>query len=142
MKQERYEQLMVAVADGHATEAEKELLMSYVQDKPELAKELDAHIQLKSITDGWMERIKLDLVEDRENQEKDRERSIGITLVLIGIAILCGFGCVEMLLDSQVPLYVRIGIGAVSSGILLLFLSLIRQRIQTSKSDKYTEIIR
>ena len=142
MKQDRYEELVVIVADGTATKEEEAELKSYIESRPELAGELDAHIQIKSITDNWMERVKLDLIEDEQNQARKPERNIGLILLGIGISLLYGFAIYQMLSDPETPLVVQIGIATAGTGLAILLFSLIRQRIITSKKDKYSEIIR
>jgi hypothetical protein len=142
MKQERYEELVVIVADGKATKEEEEELKSYLESRPELAEELEAHIQIKSITDNWMERVKLDLLVDEQNQARQSERNIGLIFLGIGISLLYGFGIYQLLSGPETPLVVRIGIATAGTGLAILLFSLIRQRIITSKKDKYSEIIR
>ena len=66
MKEERFEELMVRVVDGVATAAERDELMNHAVSQPELQKELEAHMALKAVTDGWVDRLEVDLVEDRQ----------------------------------------------------------------------------
>ena len=89
-----------------------------------------------------MERVKLDLLVDEQNDIRRTERSVGLFLLLTGIALLYGFGIYQMVSDPDTPLIVKIGIGTAGSGLAILFLSLMRQRIIISKKDKYSEITR
>ncbi|MBT3218895.1 MAG: hypothetical protein HN348_07365 [Proteobacteria bacterium] len=144
MNQERFEELMVRVVDGVATPSEREELMNHVVSHSELQQELEAHMALKAVTDGWVERLEVDLVEDRQRAHplSILERGIGWSLFLVGLALLMGFGMTELLLDAEVPIWVKIGTGALAAGCGVLFASVLRWRWSTSKSDKYKEVIR
>ena len=69
MTEERLAELMVTVVDGVASPADREELMAFIADKPDLRRELDAHQALKAVTDGWVDRLELDLVEDRMRED-------------------------------------------------------------------------
>ena len=75
-----------------ASAAEREELMQHIADKPELRKELDAHTAIKAVTDGWLERLQYDLALDEEESDPMSriQNGIGITLFVVGIAILKG----------------------------------------------------
>ncbi len=139
---ERIEELMVLAADGNASDEELQELEGHLKQNPELSKELSAHKEIKTITDNWMERVKVDLVEDTQRESRNLEQNFGAFIFVLGVAILMGFGLVEGLLDSEAPVWVRGGLGLVLTGSVVLLYSVFRQRQQTSKNDKYTEIIR
>ena len=86
MSDERLAELMVKVTDGVATAMEREELMSHLKDRPGLLRELEAHAALKAVTDGWVERLQLDLVEDghREGSMTRLEQGVGVTLFVLG----------------------------------------------------------
>jgi ferric-dicitrate binding protein FerR (iron transport regulator) len=144
MNTERLEELMVKTVDGVATPAEKEELMSHVVDNPELRAELEAQQALKAVTDGWMSRLQADLAADRDRTSPTRRgvRGIGVTLLLVGLAILTAWAPVEMLLDESVPLWVKVGTGLASAGGLLLLFHVIQTRLFGGDNDPYDEVIR
>ena len=142
MKEERLEELMVKAADGIATEAEKRELEQEIEHRPELAAELEVHMNIKSITDGWSQRLELDLVEDAQQKQRAAENWIGVSLFLAGISVLLAFGMVELVIDPEVPLWLKTGYGLMGAGTVLLLLSAIRHRMATSKQDKYSEVQR
>ncbi len=139
---QRIEELMVLAADGNASDEELKELEVHLKQNPELSKELSAHKEIKTITDNWMKRIKVDLVEDTQRESRNLEQNFGALLFVLGMAILMGFGLVEGLLDPEAPVWLRIGLGLVIAGSVVLLYSVFRQRQQTLKNDKYTEIIR
>ncbi|MBX2802484.1 MAG: hypothetical protein KTR31_32690 [Myxococcales bacterium] len=143
MSPETLEELMVKVVDDVATPAERQALMTELASRPDLQVELDAHLALKATTDGWVERVSLDALEDRvaTHPVARMERVVGWSLLGGGASVLGGFGLVELWL-AEAPLWVRGGSAAMLAGLAILLLSVIRWRRATWASDKYTEVIR
>jgi hypothetical protein len=144
MNDERFEELMVKVTDGAATLAEREELMTFVLDKPELRLELEEHQALKSVTDGWMARLEADLAADRDRKSPVRqaERGVGVGLLLVGFCVLMVAGPILALVDPDVPLALKIGLGAALAGSLLLLIHVVRTRLLDHERDPYKEVIR
>jgi anti-sigma factor RsiW len=144
MSEERLEALMVAVVDGVATPAEREALMRYLKDRPELAKELEEHMSIKAITDGWVRRLEADLVEDAQRTAPGNRGLLaaGTLLVVAGMAVLTGFGLAEVMMDAEAPTWIKVGFSLGTGGTLLLLLSVLRWKLATMKSDPYQEVIR
>jgi hypothetical protein len=144
MTQDRLEELMVRVVDDVATAAEREELMQHVLDKPELRAELDSHLALKAVSDGWVSRLALDAEMDSHAQRPlvRAERAIGVTLLLVGLGVVSGWGLVEVFLEPDLPIWMKLGTGAMVSGLVLLTASAIRWRLAISKSDRYSEVVR
>ena len=144
MTEERLAELMVKAVDGIATPAEKEELMSHIADKPDLYREYETQASLKAVTDGWIQRLELDAVEDaHERQEVSRfERGFGASLLLIGIGLMWGGAVYEIVMDPEAPLLIKAGFSLISAGTLILIGSVIRWKYFTSKADRYTEVVR
>lgn len=144
MKQERYETLMVKVVDGVATPAEREELMAWVVDKPELRRELESHQVVKAVTDGWVERLMVDIAEDGVQRGVTNKlgAGIGLGVLLTGILLLTGWGVAQLFLDPEVPIVVQLGVAGSCFGFLVLLGVVIRGRLITAKSDKYKDVIR
>ena len=144
MNDERFEGLMVKVADGAATPAEREELMAWVADKPELRVELEEHQALKAVTDGWMARLEADRMADRDRKSpvRNTERNVGVALLVAGLAVLMVAGPVLAMLDPEVPLAMKIGLGAALGGALVLLIHVVRTRPRDRAEDPYTKVIR
>ncbi len=144
MNQERYETLMVKVVDAVATAAEREELMAWVADKPELRRELESQQAVKAVTDGWVERLMVDIAEDRVQDSGGQKLAMGLGLgaLLMGVLVLTGWGLGSLFIDPEVPLVVQLGVAASTLGFLVLLGAVIRGRIITRKSDKYEDVIR
>jgi ferric-dicitrate binding protein FerR (iron transport regulator) len=144
MNDERFEELMVKVVDRTANPAEREELMGWLADKPELRVELEQQQALTASIDGWMTRLEADLQADLDrNQPVGRlERGLGIALVLFGMAIMTGWGFVEMMLAPEIPTLVRVASGATVAGGVLLLAHVVRTRLLSGRRDPYDEVIR
>ncbi len=74
------------------------------------------------------------------------ERGIAWIAISIGALILIAYGSIQAVeqffRDTQTPQIVKIGTVALIFGLLLLLFSIIREKITTSKRDKYKEIQR
>ena len=137
------EALMVAVVDGVASPSQREALHNHLKDHPELARELEEHMAIKALTDGWVRRLDVDLIEDKHREQPltQAEGAIAGTLFLAGLAVLTGFGVVE-LFASDAPLWLQVGYGLMAAGGLVAAVSVIRWKWKTWKSDPYNEVVR
>jgi len=144
MNEERYEILMVKVVDGVASAAEREELMAWVVDKPDLRSELESHQAVKAVTDGWVDRLMVDIAEDQVNDSGAHKLGVGVGLgaLLMGVLVLVGWGMGQLFLDPEVPLVVQLGVAGSTLGFLVLLGVVIRSRMITRKSDKYEDVIR
>ena len=116
--QERYEELVVKVVDGMATPAERQELMAWVHDKPELRAELQEHLGLKAITDDWVERVRFDEVQDAYDARKSPQlvNLLGVALVLLGSAVVLLPALQELATDPDVPLGIVLGLVVSAAG--------------------------
>ena len=144
MNDDRYEELLVKIVDRTANPAEREELMAWLVEKPELRRELEEQQALSASINGWMQRLEADLQADlQRNSPAGRlERGLGVALVLFGVAILTGWGFVEMVLEPEIPLLVRTAAGATIAGSLLLLVHFVRTRFLGDARDPYDEVIR
>jgi predicted anti-sigma-YlaC factor YlaD len=67
-------------------------------------------------------------------------RGAGWLLYVAGLVIVCGYGFYEFARDDTVPALIKTGIGGLVVGTLLLFLSVLRERLITRKTDKYKDV--
>jgi len=70
------------------------------------------------------------------------ERSIGWVLLSIGVIVLLCYGAFELvesfIRDPGVALAAKIGVVALLVGAIVLFVSLLRERLAVRKSDRYS----
>ena len=67
-------------------------------------------------------------------------RGAGWLLYVAGLVIVCGYGFYEFAVDDTVPALIKTGIGGLVIGTVLLFLSVLRERLIARKTDKYKDV--
>ena len=67
-------------------------------------------------------------------------QKIGFSLVGIGLLVLIGWSVQGFFLESEIPLFVRISVGAIGAGLLVLLGSVISDRLAAAKTEDFTEV--
>ena len=67
-------------------------------------------------------------------------QNIAFALIGIGILVLLGWAVKDFFTASEVPLIIRIAVGAVSVGILVLLGIAVRDRIAKARKENFKEI--
>ena len=73
------------------------------------------------------------------------ERGLGWLLLIIGIAVVGGYGLLRLavvLLAAAIPVVVRLGVFVAVAGLLVLLVSILRERLFTRKRDRYDDVVR
>ena len=65
---------------------------------------------------------------------------IGFSLVAIGALVLIGWSVRGFFLASDIPLIVRIAVGAIGLGFLILIGTVIKDRISQAKEEDFKEV--
>jgi len=63
-------------------------------------------------------------------------------LIGLGILALIGWGVKGFFLATDIPLLVRIAVGAISTGVLVLLGIVIKDRLSKAKTDKFKGVER
>jgi anti-sigma factor RsiW len=69
-------------------------------------------------------------------------RNASLALIIGGYLLVLGYGLVQFLTDGREALPAKIGVAALVVGFLTLLLQLIRERVQTYRTDPYKDIER
>ena len=67
-------------------------------------------------------------------------QKIGFSLVGIGLLVLIGWSVQGFFLESEIPVFVRISVGAIGLGLLVLLGSVIRDRLVAARAEDFTEV--
>jgi predicted anti-sigma-YlaC factor YlaD len=67
-------------------------------------------------------------------------RGSGWVLYVVGLVIVCGYAAYEFAVDEKVPALIKSGVGALVLGLVLLFVSVLRERLMARKTDKYEDV--
>jgi predicted anti-sigma-YlaC factor YlaD len=142
-EKEKFHMLLMAAIDGELSDEDRARFDQYVQQYPECREEWQRYAKLKEVTKTMQFTKPAPEVWDRYwvGIYNRIERGFGWILLSIGCAILLtygGFKAVEAILaDSQLELVVKVGIIAVIGGLMILFVSALREKIFTARTDKY-----
>ena len=66
----------------------------------------------------------------------------GILLIIAGNIFLSGYGIYKLIIDKDTDIFYKTTICAIASGVALLLISVIIQRLKTIKHDPYKEVLR
>ena len=69
-------------------------------------------------------------------------QNIALILMGLGMLVLTGWSVQAFFLESEIPLLVRIAVGAVGAGILILIGLAIRDRMKKAKDEDFKEVER
>lgn len=69
-------------------------------------------------------------------------QNIALILVGLGVLALIGWGARAFFMESDVPLLVRIAVGAIGAGVLILSGIAIRDRIKKAKDEDFKGVER
>jgi uncharacterized integral membrane protein len=61
---------------------------------------------------------------------------LGIVLFVLGILIIAGYGLYYFAIEDEIPLFIRAGVAAIILGIVVILISLIRERLMDLKKEE------
>lgn len=141
MMNSKYE-LLSGYLDGELTQQEAQkvmLLLESDEDYQQLHDEMQSmrqEIQSLSLQDSELEHLE----QLFQEPVAKTSRLFGFALIAVSSVILVVFILYSILINTAIGLLVKIAISALCLGSLLLLFSVLRQRMITSKNDKYTRV--
>jgi predicted anti-sigma-YlaC factor YlaD len=148
VRHERFKHLLLRVVDGVATERERAEFMNHIRSCEECRREYGEFRNLEE----FMSAIKLkDLSEDARAAYarllyNRLERGLGWILLSLGVILLLGFGgftlIKEFIINSTVSVILKIGVCAVLAGLIVLLVSVLKERLFVRKYDKYSKEVK
>ncbi len=148
MADDAFKPLLMGYLDHELTELEVLRIEEHLQECDSCTAELQEFRRLKEVTQN----MRVVMPDDKyweiywSNIYNRLERRIGWILLSLGSILLTSYGLyyviARLLLQGDIPLVVRIGVVALVVGLCTLVISVLRERIFFSKSDKYERIKR
>ncbi|KAA3660567.1 MAG: hypothetical protein DWQ10_06395 [Calditrichaeota bacterium] len=145
---EAFQELLTKAFDGELSVEEQKQFNHFVEQFPECAKEWQEMQSLRRVTSTMKFKEPAKEVWDMYwlNTYNRLERGIAWILfsvgaILVGAFVLYNF-ITQFLQDSHVPAMLRWGIAFLAIGGAALFVSVLREKLFTSKNDPYKEIER
>lgn len=148
MTDERFRLLMMGALDNELSAEEEREFRSILTSSPDYQQEWNSYKQLKDMT------MQMKFVQPPpEVWDKywvgiynRLERRIGWILTSIGAMVLLFYGAYEaissLLQDVETPWFLKAAILTVAAGLIIVFVSVIREKFFTHKHDTYKEIQR
>ena len=139
---------MMALVDGEFTTEEKIELDTLINRFPDLQKEHQEFLKLKEVTQTMKfkepdQEIWLTYWQSIYNRI---ERNFAWLLFGIGAAVLLSYGLYALIINiwetTEIPLLIKFGIYVVILGIVLLFISIIREKIFLWRNERYKEVLK
>ncbi len=145
---ERVRQLLMSALDGELTARERRELEGLLNADSSLRDEWNRLTRVKEVTQSMSLRKPPDEVwEDYWASVYSRlERGIGWILVSIGLIVLVSYGAwrgvEELIADAGLPWFLKGAILATTVGLVVLFVSVLREKLFVRGRDPYKEIQR
>ena len=67
-------------------------------------------------------------------------QNIAFSLIGIGILVLIGWAVQGFFTASDIPLLIRVAVGVIGTGVLLLIIVAIRDRLRKAKKEEFKEV--
>ncbi len=134
--------------DGLMSPEEKRAFLQKAEQDPSLKAELAAQEELKEVTDGMSLTQVPDEIWDGywKGVYRRIERGAGWFMLSAGLIILVAFGVyhliADFLFDGRVPVILRVGVSAGILGVIILLVSIGRERYFAMTHERYEEVER
>ena len=144
----RFQEMIAGYVDGELTEAERSEFERELAVSSQLQIELEEFRKLKEVTSIMRYAdLPLEVWEDYwQSLYRKLERGIGWIFMSIGAMLLLGFGAWEVFsqifTDPTSPWYVKVGLPILLLGLVILVVSMGRERLFAYRRDRYKEVIR
>lgn len=145
---DRVRELLMRALDDELDSAQRDELERLIADNPELQEEWNHLSRLKEVTAHMKLRNPPEEMWDGywTSVYSRFERGLAWILVSVGAIVFGSWGAWavvrDLMADNDLPTFVKWGILALTVGLVMLLVSVLRHRIFVSKSDPYKEIER
>lgn len=145
---ERWTRLLMRALDGELSETERQDFESILERDAELREEWGRLRRVKEVTDSMKMREPPKEVWDGywSGVYRRTERGVAWILVSVGAIVLISWGLVrwvqDVLVDTSVPGLIRWASVALVVGLVILFVSVAREKLHVRKSDPYKDVVR
>ena len=145
---ERIRRLLMSGLDGEMPAEERKELQRLLESDPALKEEWDRLLRLKEVTDTMVFKKPPDVVWDDywTSVYVRLERGIGWILLSLGAIVLISYGiwvgAQQFVSDVEMPLYLKVAVMATILGVVVLFVSVLREKLFMGRVERYKDIER
>jgi len=146
--QEHFQQLLMGAVDGELTPEQQLEFNQLIEAYPHLKDEWQEYAKLKEVVKTMKLKTPPDEVWDRYwlGVYNRLERGIAWILFSVGAIILITYGIYHfietLIVDQQLSGIVKFGIVAVIAGVVILLISVAREKLIVRQKDPYKEVKR
>ena len=135
-------ELLSGYIDGELTQQQQQRVQVHCERCVKCAGELERLEELRrEIGKSRLSPLGEDIWREHMNESTVRvTRGIGWLIFVAGLLAAGGFAIYEFIIDSSVPLHMKIISALIWGGLAVLLASVIRQRLIERKSDKYKDV--
>lgn len=128
--------------DGELTQQQRQQVERLLDESPALRSEL-AELEkmqstIKTLPHKEIGKERLNEMVSSSTQRVTQKS--GWALYVVGLAVLVGWGLYQFSRDDEVHLVEKIATGMVLMGVVLLFVSVLRQRLSEARNDRYKDV--
>jgi hypothetical protein len=140
--------LMMGLIDDEIDEKDKAHVLEHVQSCKVCASEYESFLNLKKGTSEMKLKKLPEMYWDEywDHIYNRIERGIGWIILSLGAILILGYGFYaishEFFMNPDKPLFLRISAGIFSVGAIILFVSVLREKLMIRSVDKYRSIKR
>lgn len=140
--------LLVRYVDGELSGAERERLEEHLKICPECRADLQDLKRWKEVNQEMKTRLLPDMAwEEYWRHLYNRlERGVAWILISLGAIIVLGYAVVDFVSDvlasTQLTTLEKWGILVLSFGFVVLFISVVREKLMVRRHDKYRRVVR
>jgi anti-sigma factor RsiW len=136
------ESLLSGYLDGELTQEDRQRVELHIES---CSRCRHAYEKMSELRDG-IGKLSFD---EMSTEEWDRmmndvgvraSRGFGWLFYIAGLIVLMGYAAFEFMRDDTVDAIVKTSVAAIVLGLLLLLMSVLRQRLIAAKSDKYRDV--
>lgn len=135
-------ELLSGYLDGELTQQNRQRVELHLEGCPACRKIYDEMAELQDsvgkLSFGEMS------PEERSSVMNDltvrTSRSFGWLFYIVGLLIVIAYGGYQFATDDEVPALIKTGVAGIVIGALLLFSSVLRQRMVASRTDRYKDV--
>ncbi|MFH1865049.1 MAG: zf-HC2 domain-containing protein [Candidatus Eisenbacteria bacterium] len=140
----RFKELMMASLDGEICAADREELESHLAECADCRREFDEHTKLSELV-GEIELPKPsqeEMMKYWPSVYAKIERGAGWGLVIMGVLIWAAYGVYLFITDPTTGSLTKFLIALPVVGVLMLLISVLRERVNVGRSERYKEVER
>jgi len=139
---QKIDALLSGYLDGELTQGDRQRVELHLENCAKCQTAYDDLAKLKTAVGklSFDEMPEQDWRNVMNNVAVKASRGTGWVLYVVGLLVICGYAAFAFFSDDTVPALIKSGIAAAVVGLVLLFVSVLRERMVDRRTDKYEDV--